>query len=449
MTRRACPFASSKLTGRVTSTARLRATQSDSDDEGGAWDDSDVENVFYDDGESDDTDEDAYMEDEGVAAEEYHDPDRLWEEKQYEEAVKAEETMAAKAAAAAAAAAVAVGVVAQMAEAAAAAAEVVGAVSGEVVEEAREKGEEYSATMQVAMGNTALVYRHELGMNYARVLPNLIVGSCLQSPADLDHLRDSEGVGSVHCLQRDSDLEYFALDIRPIIERAQERGDIQHVWTEIRDFDPFDLRMQLPRAVAALHRGVREHGTAYVHCTAGLGRAPATALAYMWWMCDMQLEEANEMLQKVRRCGPKLFAIREAACDLLTGSPLEPVTLSWRNRGVNQSVEVAGMDVGWHHRLPLTRYPDSNTWTLTRQLPIGTYYYKHIINGDHWSFNPDAPLTKPDRDNNVNNYVEVVGSSLDQSARDLRKRLMSEDAPLTEEDRAAVVAKINELADAL
>ncbi|CAI5499128.1 unnamed protein product [Closterium sp. Naga37s-1] len=145
--------------------------------------------------------------------------------------------------------------------------------------DAREKGEEYSATMQMAMGNTALVYRHELGMNYARVLPNLIVGSCLQSPMDLDHLRDVEGVGAVQCLQRDSDLEYFDLDINPIIERAAERGDIRHLWTEIRDFDPFDLRMQLPRAVAALHKAVMECGTAYVHCTAGLGRAPAVAVS--------------------------------------------------------------------------------------------------------------------------------------------------------------------------
>lgn len=29
-------------------------------------------------------------------------------------------------------------------------------------------------------------YRHEDGMNYAHVLDDLIVGSCLQTPADLD-----------------------------------------------------------------------------------------------------------------------------------------------------------------------------------------------------------------------------------------------------------------------
>jgi hypothetical protein len=41
------------------------------------------------------------------------------------------------------------------------------------------KTEDYSSNMQQAMG-TPLTYRHELGMNYNHVLPDLIVGSCLQ-----------------------------------------------------------------------------------------------------------------------------------------------------------------------------------------------------------------------------------------------------------------------------
>ncbi len=35
------------------------------------------------------------------------------------------------------------------------------------------------------MGST-LTYRHEKGMNFAHVLDDLIVGSCLQTPEDLD-----------------------------------------------------------------------------------------------------------------------------------------------------------------------------------------------------------------------------------------------------------------------
>lgn len=42
------------------------------------------------------------------------------------------------------------------------------------------------------------------------------------------------GVGTVFCLQEDSDMAYFSLDINPIITRCQERGDIKHVRFPIR-----------------------------------------------------------------------------------------------------------------------------------------------------------------------------------------------------------------------
>lgn len=47
-----------------------------------------------------------------------------------------------------------------------------------------------------------------------------------------------------------------------------------------RDFDPYDLRMRLPVAVAKLHQAIEANKgkTAYVHCTAGLGRAPGVAV---------------------------------------------------------------------------------------------------------------------------------------------------------------------------
>ncbi len=41
------------------------------------------------------------------------------------------------------------------------------------------KSDEYSETMNRKMG-TSLHYRHELGIDYNRILPDLIVGSCLQ-----------------------------------------------------------------------------------------------------------------------------------------------------------------------------------------------------------------------------------------------------------------------------
>lgn len=67
-------------------------------------------------------------------------------------------------------------------------------------------------------------------------------------------------------------------------------------------------------------------GTAYIHCTAGLGRAPAVALAYMWWMEDFTLEEAYSTLFAVRPCHPQLKSVRAAACDILDGGMQEQVS---------------------------------------------------------------------------------------------------------------------------
>lgn len=82
-------------------------------------------------------------------------------------------------------------------------------------------------------------------------------------------LVDKENVGSVFCLQQDSDMEYFDLDIDPILARAADRGDVQHVRYRINDFDAFDLRMKLPGAAAALAKEISQGRKAYVHCTAG------------------------------------------------------------------------------------------------------------------------------------------------------------------------------------
>lgn len=194
---------------------------------------------------------------------------------------------------------------------------------------AEEKSETYSQDMTVAMG-AVLTYRHELGMNYNFILPDLIVGSCLQTPADVDKLRDI-GVKTIFCLQQDSDLEYFGVDIAAIRQYANSSGDIQHLRAEIRDFDAFDLRMRLPAVVSKLYKAInRNGGVTYIHCTAGLGRAPATALAYMFWVQGYKLSEAHKLLMSKRSCFPKLDAIKSATADILTGLKKKPVTFKWR-----------------------------------------------------------------------------------------------------------------------
>jgi len=61
--------------------------------------------------------------------------------------------------------------------------------------------------------------------------------------------------------------------------RARERG-VAHCRLRIRDFDPFDLRLRLPEAVALVAAQARG-GTVYIHCTAGMATerdvGPSTA----------------------------------------------------------------------------------------------------------------------------------------------------------------------------
>lgn len=314
-------------------------------------------------------------------------------------------------------------------------------------EETVEKTEEYSASMQQAMG-TSLTYRHELGMNYAYVLPDLIVGSCLQTPADADKLKDA-GVGVVFCLQQDPDLAYFDVDLSAIQAHVNELDGISHYRCQIRDFDPFDLRMRLPIAVAQLHKAIEANKgtTAYVHCTAGLGRAPGVALAYMYWIRGLSLKEANALLQEVRTCHPKLESIRAATADLLTEGSKQDIELKWPGGPEIESVEIAGLDVGWgSERIPMEYDESEDRWILRRKVPVGRYEYKYVVDGV-WTTNSELPLSEPNREGQVNNFIEVTDSAQNGTTKKLRERLMQEDADLTLEERTKIRAKLEEIAN--
>ena len=53
---------------------------------------------------------------------------------------------------------------------------------------------------------------------------------------------------TILCLQENVNLDYFDVDIQAIEKRCEERADVRHIRCPIRDFDPMDLRVQLPKA---------------------------------------------------------------------------------------------------------------------------------------------------------------------------------------------------------
>ncbi|XP_020212741.1 phosphoglucan phosphatase LSF2, chloroplastic [Cajanus cajan] len=184
----------------------------------------------------------------------------------------------------------------------------------------KDRMEEYNIAMKRMMRNP-YEYHHDLGMNYTLVTDNLIVGSQPQKPKDIDHLKKEEGVAYILNLQQDKDVEYWGIDLQSIIRRCHEL-EISHMRRPAKDFDPDSLRSELPKAVSSLEWAISEgKGRVYVHCTAGLGRAPAVTIAYLFWFCVMNLNTAYDMLTSKRPCGPNKRAIRGATYDLAKNDP--------------------------------------------------------------------------------------------------------------------------------
>ncbi|CAA2953560.1 phosphoglucan phosphatase DSP4, amyloplastic isoform X3 [Olea europaea subsp. europaea] len=146
-------------------------------------------------------------------------------------------------------------------------------------------------------------------MDYNFIRPDLIVGSCLQFFRDL------------------------GVDISAIREYANSCSDVQHLRAEIREFDAFDLRMRLPSVVSKLGKAIDQNGgVTYVHCTAGLGRAPAVVLAYMFWVQGYKLCEARNLLVSKRSCFPKLDPIKSATADIVFDGNPSSIDAAIQNR---------------------------------------------------------------------------------------------------------------------
>jgi protein-tyrosine phosphatase len=156
------------------------------------------------------------------------------------------------------------------------------------------------------------------GLYYHYISEDVIVGSQPRSAGDIAHLAHENNVKAILNLQQDKDLHHWGVNLHELSHASAQHG-IELIRTPAVDFDPHSLRATLPTAVAAMERARRNHGRVYVHCTAGLGRSPAVAIAALYWFTDMDLDTAYNLLTSIRPCGPNKDAIRGATYDLITG----------------------------------------------------------------------------------------------------------------------------------
>ena len=136
-------------------------------------------------------------------------------------------------------------------------------------------------------------------LNWGEVRQDLVIGSCPVLPADVDRICDDACVSAVLSVQTDECRAALGIDYKLIEEHARRRGVL--LYNEpIRDFDGEDQRRRLPSAVQRLSGLLAGGHRTYLHCTAGINRAPLVAVAYLTFVEGMAMQAATDLIQAGR-----------------------------------------------------------------------------------------------------------------------------------------------------
>lgn len=148
-------------------------------------------------------------------------------------------------------------------------------------------------------------------IDFDQVLPRLYVGTFLETADEVEMLRKQVGVTVVLNLQTDEDIWSGELFGEPF-DNLYGDGCVKLCRVPVRDFDTIDLRQRLPECVATLRDLLDDGQTVYLHCTAGVNRAPTVAIAYLHWCLGWDLALALKHVEECRDCSPNVEAIRSA-----------------------------------------------------------------------------------------------------------------------------------------
>ncbi len=136
-------------------------------------------------------------------------------------------------------------------------------------------------------------------LNWGEIRRDLVIGSCPIRPSDIDRIYDGTGVSAVLSVQTDECRTALGIDYDELKEHASGRG-LLLVNAPMRDFDAEDQRKRLPCAVERLGELVTGGHRTYVHCTAGINRAPLVAIAYLTFVEGMAVPDAVALINRGR-----------------------------------------------------------------------------------------------------------------------------------------------------
>mmetsp|Transcript_3945 Transcript_3945/g.6193 ORF Transcript_3945/g.6193 Transcript_3945/m.6193 type:complete len:301 (+) Transcript_3945:26-928(+) len=149
------------------------------------------------------------------------------------------------------------------------------------------------------------------------VPPCLFVGPYPQSLDDVTLMKEA-GVTGVVNVQTQKDIDQRMVNMDAMRGYYNDAGiELRHV--PIEDFHGADLAARVKFAAKACHelmenaRNQGKEGKIYIHCTAGMGRAPATACIYLVWKHGYNLDSARDHVKHHRPIvAPNYNAMKEA-----------------------------------------------------------------------------------------------------------------------------------------
>ncbi|KAA8497612.1 Phosphoglucan phosphatase LSF2, chloroplastic [Porphyridium purpureum] len=146
-------------------------------------------------------------------------------------------------------------------------------------------------------------------MDIDRITNKIVLGPYPQSAQDIEQIRAS-GSSAVLNVQTDHDFAQRQIDW-PTIEKCYADLAMPCVRVPILDFHADSLRSNLEQAAAQVKQLVDEGHTVYIHCTAGMGRAPAVAILYLARYEGIDPDKGLGMIRAVRpKVGPNMTVIK-------------------------------------------------------------------------------------------------------------------------------------------
>jgi protein-tyrosine phosphatase len=134
------------------------------------------------------------------------------------------------------------------------------------------------------------------------ITDSLLVGE-YPRVSDIEWLKDEFRITAIHNLQDDEDLRINGIDVIGLRD-ACRLHQVKLVRTPIRDGSSDDMASRLGDALRCLADLLGDSERVYLHCNAGLNRAPTLAIAWLRANAGMSLNEAMAYVKKRRACGP-------------------------------------------------------------------------------------------------------------------------------------------------